>query len=61
MVWSLDPCEIALIEWSNAKERVPPVGYEDIVNYLLVRKSAHIKEGFKAVKSLGSHNQLTSD
>jgi hypothetical protein len=39
---------------------LPSIGYEDIVDYLLVRKSVYTAEEFKAVKGLGAHNQLTS-
>ena len=60
LVGGLDPYEIALTEWSMVEERVPPVGYEDIVDHLLVKKSASTNEEFKAVNSLDSHSQLSA-
>ena len=59
-IGGFDPYEIVAKEWSRGDTHLPPVGYEDIVDYLMVRKSAYTKEKLKAVKSLGAHNQVTS-
>ena len=57
---SFDPYEVVSKKWSNDENTLPPVGCEDIVDYLLVRKSAYTQQDFKAVKSIGAHNQVTS-
>lgn len=60
-----DPYEIKDAEWVcfddvRAVDLIPDIAYEDIVDYLVVRKSAYSSKEFKAMKSLQAHNQLTS-
>jgi hypothetical protein len=53
--------EVVDREWNRPtfKKALPPVACH-ISWTLLVRKSAHTKQEFKAVKSIGTHNQVTS-
>ena len=62
-IGNLDPYKAVVSKkWSNDDEKTlpAPVGCEDIVDYLLVQKSAYTQQEFKAVKSIGAHNQVTS-
>ncbi|KAK7476327.1 hypothetical protein BaRGS_00032445 [Batillaria attramentaria] len=54
----VDPYSVST--WSVDDGRLPSLGYKDIVEYLMLKKSPYTREAFKAIKSLGAHNQVTS-
>lgn len=56
----LDPHKIPTDKWITDDSKVPPLGYRYIVDYFMVKKNAFTNQKFKALKSLGSHNQVTA-
>ena len=58
LVKNVDPYE--LTGWSDDPGILPPVEKDDINEYLVHRTSYYTRQQFKAEKSLGAHNQMTS-
>lgn len=60
LVDDIDPYATNKKTWSTAVADYPTITYPDIVNYLLLTKSAYTNDELKNFKSLEAYNQFLS-